>query len=280
MKPAAFELIRPRSLDEAVRLLGQHQENGRVLAGGQSLVPLMNFRLAAPGVLIDLNRVEGLAGILAEGSHLRIKAMTRQQELIDHPLVAEHAPLLAAAARCVGHVQTRSRGTIGGSLAHADPSAELPVALVALDARLKIRSSRGGRTVPARGFFRDALVSDLAPDEILVEIIIPFRPTSARISFRELSRRHGDFAIVAVAAQYDAGNLSVAVGGLEAVPRLCTQLMHAVRASTFARAGLAAAIEQELADVTPNDDLQASGEYRCQLARVLLHDCLCEVLSV
>ena len=155
------------------------------------------------------------------------------------------------------------------------------MALVALDARLKIRSSRGGRTVPARGFFRDALVSDLAPAEILVEIIIPFRPTSARISFANCSGVTAISPSSQLRRNTDAGNLSVAVGGLEAMlPRLCTQLMHAVRASTFARAGLAAAIEQELADVTPNDDLPASGEYRCQLARVLLHDCLCEVLSV
>lgn len=229
MKPAAFEMVRPRSLDEAVRLLGEHRESARVLAGGQSLVPLMNFRLATPDLLIDLNRVEGLSGIRAEGSRLVIKAMTRQQELIDNPLVAARAPLLAAAARCVGHVQTRSRGTIGGSLAHADPSAELPLALVALDARLEITSSRGTRTAPVCGFFRDALVSDLASDEVLVEIVIPLAPPSARISFRELSRRHGDFAIVAVAAQYEGRNLSVAVGGLEAVPRLCTQLMDAVR---------------------------------------------------
>jgi len=278
MKPAAFEMVRPRSLDEAVRLLGEHRENARVLAGGQSLVPLMNFRLATPAVLVDLNRVEGLAGIRAAGSRLEIRAMTRQQELIDNPLVAAHAPLLAEAARCVGHVQTRSRGTIGGSLAHADPSAELPVALVALDARLEITGSRGTRTVPAREFFRDALVSDLAPDEILVEIVIPFTPPSARISFRELSRRHGDFAIVAVAAQYDAETLCVAIGGLEAVPRLCTRLMDMVRASGFMRAAIASGIEQELGSVTPNDDLEASGEYRLQLARVLLHDCLCEIL--
>lgn len=277
MKPAAFEMIRPRSLEEAVRLLGAHRDSARVLAGGQSLVPLMNFRLATPELLIDLNRVEGLAGIQAAEACLTIKAMTRQQALIDSPLVAAHAPLLAAAARCVGHVQTRSRGTIGGSLAHADPSAELPLALVALDARLEIASSRGARSIPARGFFRDALVSDLAPDEILVEIVVPFASPSTRISFRELSRRHGDFAIVAVAVQFDADNLSVAVGGLEAVPRLCTRLMDAVRAGPLACEAIVPGIEQELADVTPNEDLEASGEYRRELARVLLHDCLREV---
>lgn len=278
MKPAAFEFFSPQSLDEALSLLSEYQENARVLAGGQSLVPLMNLRLAAPGVLIDLNRVEGLTGIHTDGPRLRIKAMTRQQELIDHPLVAEHAPLLAAAARCVGHVQTRSRGTIGGSLAHADPSAELPVALVALDAQLEVRSSRGMRAVPARRFARDALVNDLEPDEVLIEIAIPSTRASARVSFRELSRRHGDFAIVAVAAQYDADNLSIAIGGLEAVPRLCTQLMDTLRAQGFSRAGIEAGIERELAGVTPNEDLQASGEYRRQLARVVLHDCLREVL--
>jgi carbon-monoxide dehydrogenase medium subunit/2-furoyl-CoA dehydrogenase FAD binding subunit len=276
MKPAAFELFRPQSLDEALHLLAGH-DDARLLAGGQSLVPLLNFRLATPGVIIDLNRVGELSGIWLDGRTLRIRAMTRQQELIENPLVAQHAPLLAAATRRVGHVQTRSRGTVGGSLAHADPSAELPAALVALDAQLKIRSVRGTRNTPVRAFFRDALVSDLAPDEILVEIVVPCAGASARHSFHELARRHGACAIVA-AAQCDPPEISVALAGLEATPRLCTQLMDFLRGSRLSRDGIEAAIERELAAVTANSDLQASGEFRIHLARVLLRDCLNEVL--
>lgn len=278
MKPAAFEFFRPQTLDEALRLLAEHQDDARLLAGGQSLVPLMNFRLATPGILIDLNRVAGLAGIHVDDAFLRIRTMTRQQELIDSPLVTTHAPLLAAAARFVGHIQTRSRGTIGGSLAHADPSAELPVALVALDARLEIKSTCGTREVAARGFFRDALVSDLAPDEILIEIAIPRVRPLARFSFREFSRRHGDFAIVAAAVQCDPPHLSIALAGIEAIPRLCKHLMDTLHMNDLSRESIELGIDRELADVTPNADLQASGEFRCQLARVLLRDCLSEVL--
>jgi CO/xanthine dehydrogenase FAD-binding subunit len=278
MKPAAFELFRPQSLDEALRLLAEHQENARLLAGGQSLVPLLNFRLAAPAVLIDLNRVAGLSGIRLDGRNLRIRAMTRQQELIENTLVAKHAPLLAAATRWVGHIQTRSRGTVGGSLAHADPSAELPAVLVALDARLEIQSIRGSRNIPVRSFFRDALVSDLAPDEVLVEIVIPCAAASSRYSFHELARRHGDFAIVAAAAQCDPPQISVALAGLEVTPRLCVRLMDVLRGNGLSRGGIEDAIKQELAAVKPNSDLQASGKFRIHLARVLLRDCLEEVL--
>jgi CO/xanthine dehydrogenase FAD-binding subunit len=279
MKPAAFEMFRPQSLNEALRLLAEHQDTARVLAGGQSLVPLMNFRLATPAVLVDLNRVDSLAGIRADGAVLRIGAMTRQQRLIDDPLVAGHAPLLAAAARYIGHVQTRSRGTIGGSLVQADPSAELPAVFVALGAQLEIRSARGVRVASARGFFRDAMACDLAPDEILTEIVVPVASPRARVAFRELARRHGDFAIVAAAVQVDPPHIAIALAGLEPIPRLCTQLMGTIAASGFDRASFERGIARELSTATPNEDLQASADYRRALARVLLHDALAEVLS-
>jgi CO/xanthine dehydrogenase FAD-binding subunit len=279
MKPAAFQMFRPASVAEAMRLLADHQDDGRLIAGGQSLVPLLNFRLATPSVLIDLNRAAGIAGIDCDGAALRIKAMTRQQELLGDPMVAAHAPLLAFAASHVGHIQTRSRGTVGGSLAQADPSAELPLAAVALDATLEIESVRGARRVPARSFFVDALVTDLAPDEILTEISVPFARPAARFSFRELSRRHGDFAIVAAAVHFDPPHLAVAVGGLEPVPRFCAGLADALRAGGFARSAVASAVDRELAMAKPNSDLQAGAEFRRHLARVLLHDCLDEVLS-
>lgn len=277
MKPASFELIRPQSLEEALHLLARH-DDARLLAGGQSLVPLLNFRLATPAILIDLNRVSELCGIRLHGSSLRIGAMTRQQALAEDPLVARHAPLLAAATRWIGHIQTRSRGTVGGSLAHADPSAELPAALTALDARLEIRSVGGNRIVPVRDFFRDALVCDLAPNEILVDVVVPCAPPSARHSFRELARRHGDFAIVAVAAHCQSLQLAVALAGVEPTPRLCTELMTSLERSGLSRADIDVAIERELAALKSYSDLQASAEFRIQLARVLLQESLNEVL--
>ncbi len=279
MKPAPFEMFRPVSLEEAMRLLAERQDDARLIAGGQSLIPLMNFRLATPAVLIDLDRVTGIAGIDPVGATLRIGAMTRQRELLSNPLIGAHAPLLAAAASHVGHIQTRSRGTVGGSLAQADPSAELPLAMVALDAMIEVKSVRGVRQLAARGFFHDALVTDLAADEILTAISVPVVAPSARSVFREISRRHGDFAIVAVAILFDPPHLDVAVGGLEAVPHLCVRVTERLRASGFARAAIEPAVADELAQAMPNSDLQAGADFRRHLARVLLQDCLTEVLS-
>ena len=192
MKPAPFEIERPTRLDDVLRLLAANTGDARVIAGGQSLVPLMNLRMATPSLLIDLNRVEALQGIRVDGPWLRIGAMTRQQRLLSDPLIAAHAPLLARALPHIGHVQTRNRGTIGGSLAHADPSAELPVCMVALGATLSVGSASGGRTIPAREFFTDILSTTLQPDEVLVEIAIPRAPPGTRAWFIEFARRHGD----------------------------------------------------------------------------------------
>jgi CO/xanthine dehydrogenase FAD-binding subunit len=280
VKPAPFDMMRPASLEEAVRLLADHgASDARVIAGGQSLVPLMNLRLATPSVLIDLNRVAGLSGVAIEGANLRIRAMTRQQELLTDTLVAAHAPLLAAAAAHVGHIQTRSRGTVGGSLAQADPSAELPLAMVALGATLTVSSVRGSREIAAEAFFQDALVADIESDEILTDIRVPVARPAARYAFREFARRHGDFAIVAVAVLFDPPDLRVAIGGLEATPRICLKLMDALRGNGFAPGAVPSVVELELGDAIPNSDLQASGEYRRHLATMLATDCLNEVLS-
>jgi carbon-monoxide dehydrogenase medium subunit/2-furoyl-CoA dehydrogenase FAD binding subunit len=272
-------MLRPVSLDEAARLIAANREDARLIAGGQSLVPLLNFRLATPAVLIDLNCVAGLTGITRDGPVVHIGAMTRQQELLDTPLIATNAPLLAQAASHVGHIQTRSRGTVGGSLAQADPSTELPLAVVALDATITIESVRGRRTIAARSFFHDALETDLAPDEILTDIAVPVARASARFCFREFARRHGDFAIVAVAIHFDPPILDIAIAGLESVPRLCLELADSLRASAFAHGEIEPAVEREVALAIPSTDLQASAEFRRHLARVLLHDCLHEVFS-
>lgn len=278
MKPPAFDMVRPQTVSEALQYLAESPDS-KLIAGGQSLVPVMNFRLAAPALLIDLNRVAGLAGIRCEAGVLRIGAMTRQQSLLGDPLVVRCAPLLAAALPHVGHLQTRSRGTVGGSLAHADPSAELPLVMVTLDAVITVRSRERERTVPARAFFTDAMTTDLAADEMITEVAVPAAPADARVAFRELARRHGDFAIVAAAAQRTAAGLSVAVGGLEAVPRLCRRLTADFAGDPPPRGRWQELIRAELADAVPLADLQADGDYRRHLAAVLLHDVLAEVFA-
>ena len=278
MKPAAFEMSRPHTVGEALALLHEHAD-AKLLAGGQSLVPILNLRLATPSLVVDLNRIGALSGIRRDGDWLRIGAMTRQRELIKSALVAQHVPLLCRALPHIGHVQTRARGTIGGSLALADPSAELPLVMVALDAVLTVQSKGGQRTIAAREFFVDAMVTDLASDELLTEIAVPVAPSRANCSFRELARRAGDFAIVAVAAQFARPQLTVAVGGLEARPRHCHGLVQALCTQDFKRVGLGSLVSAELAGTRPLSDLQASAEYRRHLAAVLLEECLSEVLE-
>jgi CO/xanthine dehydrogenase FAD-binding subunit len=278
MKPATFDMARPQTLDEALAILAQHTDDAKVIAGGQSLVPLMNFRLATPSLLVDLNRIATLAGIRRDGDRLRIGAMTRQSELIGNELVVRHAPLLRLAAPHIGHLQTRSRGTIGGSLVHADPSAELPLVAAVLDAEMTVQSRAAHRTIAAREFFVDAMMTSLSADELLIEVAIPIAKPDSRCSFRELARRHGDFAIVAVAAQFAHPHLTIAVGGLETRPRLCTRLARMLGERGFSRHELPELISAELDDAQPLSDLQASADYRRHLAAVLLERCLEEIL--
>jgi CO/xanthine dehydrogenase FAD-binding subunit len=203
MKPAPFEYAAPESLDEALVLL---DEDSRPLAGGQSLIPLLNFRLARPGRLVDLNRVAGLSYLRRREAVLHIGALTRQATLERSRLVAERWPLLAQTVPFVGHPQVRSRGTVGGSVAFAEPSAELPVALAALDARFHLRSSRGSRTLSADELFVGPLMTALEPDELLVEIEVPPQPEGARSAFVEYAETHGDFAIAGAAVVVAPGD--------------------------------------------------------------------------
>jgi CO/xanthine dehydrogenase FAD-binding subunit len=197
VKPAPFDYVAARSLDEAVGLLG---EEAKPLAGGQSLVPLLNFRLARPQLLVDINGLSELARVERGNGALRIGALTRQSALERSELVAADWPLLSKAVRFVGHPQIRSRGTVGGSVAHADPAAELPVALAALDARFTAQSPRGRRTLGAGELFIGPLTTALEPDELLVEIEVPPPPEGAGSAFVEHAHTHGDFAIAGAAA--------------------------------------------------------------------------------
>jgi aerobic carbon-monoxide dehydrogenase medium subunit len=200
MKPASFRYFAPASVEEALALKAEHGDEARFLAGGQSLVPAMNFRLAQPAVLIDLNPLADLAGVRRDGTAIVVGAMTRYRTLQRDPMVAAHQPLIVETLPLVAHPQIRNRGTIGGNLAHADPASELPALMLALGARIEARSTRGGRSIAAVAFFTGALSTVLAPDELLASIVIPDLPARTGTCFLEASRRRGDFAMMGVAA--------------------------------------------------------------------------------
>jgi CO/xanthine dehydrogenase FAD-binding subunit len=218
VKPADFAYDDPRELDEVLALLAREDEDVKVLAGGQSLVPLLNFRLARPDRLVDLNHVEELAYLRRDGDVLRIGALARHADLERSAAVAAGWPLLAQAVRFVGHPQIRVRGTVCGSVAHADPAAELPVALAALDARFHVRSVRGARTLATEELFVGFLATALEPDELLVEIEVPAAPALAGSAFVEHARTHGDFALGGAAAVVGAGEARLALLAAGPVP--------------------------------------------------------------
>ncbi len=280
MKPAPFTYFAPRSLDEALSLLRQYGSDAKPLAGGQSLVPLMNFRLAKPRYLIDLNRIPELAYIRRENGFLAIGAMTRQFEAERSDDVGHLAPLLREALKLVGHPTIRHRGTVGGSLAHADPAAELPAAAVALGAELVIRGPGGSRTVPAAEFFVGPFTTVLAPDELLTEVRIPAVPPGNGYAFLELSRRHGDFAIAGVAAMVGLGpdgrieRAALALCGVGPTPVRARQAEAALLGAPptedrFREAGELAARETD-----PTSDIHASADYRRRVAAVLVRRAL------
>jgi aerobic carbon-monoxide dehydrogenase medium subunit len=226
MKPAPFEYSVAATVEEALGLLG---EDSRPLAGGQSLVPLLNFRLARPERLVDLNRLHELDYLRQDGERLRMGALTRQATVERSPLVAARWPLLAEAVRLVGHPAIRSRGTVGGSVAHADPTAELPLTFLALDARFHLRSPTAARTVEARDMFLGPLTTVLEADELLVEIELPPPPESAGTGFAEFARTHGDFAVAGAAAvAAPAGRAAVALLGADSVPLRCEEAERAL----------------------------------------------------
>lgn len=204
MKPAPFDYQDPRTIDRVIELLAEYGDEAKILAGGQSLIPLLNLRLSRPSLLIDINRVAGLGGIERTERGVRIGALTRQVSLERSPLIAQYAPLLTAAVRWVAHPQIRTRGTVGGSAAHSDSGAELPAALLALQADFVCRSVRGTRTVPAADFFLGQYESALAPDELLVVIDVAQQPVGTGSGFAEYSRRRGDFAIAGAAVLIEA----------------------------------------------------------------------------
>jgi carbon-monoxide dehydrogenase medium subunit len=277
MKPAPFKYRRPESLEEALEIFAELGSDAKALAGGQSLVPAMNFRLARPAVLVDLNRIASLA-YTEEGSDggLSIGAMTRQRAAERSGTVAAKAPLLFEALPCIAHPQIRSRGTIGGSLAHADPAAELPAVMVALDARLVLKSRTASRSVPAEKFYTGPHTTDVGPDELLTEVRIPPRPPRACSAFVEVARRHGNLALVGVAAELaldQRGVCSSARIGLLNVgdrPVLAAKAMAAMIGGDLNEASIEEAARIAAETVDPPTDIHASSAYRRHLVRVLV----------
>jgi carbon-monoxide dehydrogenase medium subunit len=263
VKPAAFEYAAPRSVREAIDLL-ERNPGAKALAGGQSLVPVMNFRLAQPPLLVDLNRIPGLAGIReSEDGGLLVGAMTRNRHLEKSELVRARNPLLHEALPYIAHAQIRNRGTIGGSLAHADPAAELPAVCVACEAQMTIAGPRGERRVPAREFFKGLFTTALAPDELLTAIRFPAWPNGCKHAFMEVSRRHGDFAIVGVCVLYQAPAARIVVFGAEDAPRLFNRNSP----------------EDVARQIDPRSDHHASAEYRRELVEVLVRRALARVMA-
>jgi carbon-monoxide dehydrogenase medium subunit len=274
MKPAPFSYHRPASLDETWALL-EREPDARVLAGGQSLVPALNMRLATPAALVDINRLPGLDAIRVGPAGLAIGALCRQETARGSPLVAREAPLLAQALPHVGHLAIRTRGTVGGSVALADPAAELPACLVALDAVVRVASRRGTREVAAGDFFRGVYTTALEPGELVVEVVIPPRRPGARDAFLELSRRHGDYALVGLAVHADltAGavdDLRIVCCGVGSTPVRARGAEAALRGRRPDAAAVQAAQEALGGELDPPADVHASAALRRHLARVLL----------
>lgn len=276
MKPAPFNYVAPTALEEALELMAEHGYDAKLLAGGQSLIPVMNFRLAQPTMLVDLNRVSGLDFVRQGGNGgLAIGSMARHSLLEHSEAVAALAPLLHEAIPHVAHPQIRNRGTAGGSLAHADPAAELPVIMVALRARLRLRRAGGERWVEATDFFQGLFTTALEPDEILVEIAIPPWPRGSGHAFVELARRHGDYAQAGVAAVVqldDSGNCRQArlvylnVGETPLAAAAAAELIgHVPSAELIAQVAAYAAQEE----IHPTGDIHATAAYKRHLAAVL-----------
>jgi 2-furoyl-CoA dehydrogenase FAD binding subunit len=268
MKPAAFDYVRAESLDEALEVLRNEGSDARIIAGGQSLMPMLNMRLAAPRVLVDIMRLEGLRNITSSSGSIAVGAAVRQAELLEWPSLDRELKLVSLALPWTGHVQTRSRGTICGSIAHADPSAEIPLALLALGGDVILRSARKRRRVAARDFFLGVMATDRNDDELIEAVEFP--ATDRHCAFREVARRHGDFAIVACAAVKIERGARLAVGGVADMP-------VARDFGTLAGSALDDALNAFAYDLDARDDLHATARYRRDLVRTIGRELIAEV---
>jgi carbon-monoxide dehydrogenase medium subunit len=280
MKPPRFAYHDPATRSDVLALLAAHSDDAKVLAGGQSLVPLLNMRLAQPAHLVDINRLADLAYIREQDGGLVIGALTRHRDIERSALVRRRCPLLAEAMPFVGHPPIRSRGTIGGSLAHADPAAELPVVLLALDGHIRAESLEGSREFSAGVFFISQLETALTPGELLTEAWFPPAPARSGSAFVEVSRRHGDFALVGVAVQlalHEDGTIAAANLALMGVADTPVRAHNVERLLLDEPVGeniFTAAAEQAAAELDPDTDIHASAQYRRDVAGVLINRAL------
>jgi carbon-monoxide dehydrogenase medium subunit len=283
MKASAFAYARATSVLNALELLAAHGDKAKVLSGGQSLMPAMNLRLISPELIVDIGELAELRGIAVKGDVLSIGALTRHADLLKSPEIAGHVPLLTDAITHVAHPAIRNRGTIGGSLAHADPASELPACMVVLDATIVIRGPRGERRVAAREFFTGIYETVLSPQELLVAVELPVAREGSAYFFREFARRHGDYAIVGLAAQAifegrlfaDLRLCFFAVGDRPLLARAASKLVN-VTITPELLSDASAALSEEL---DPQEDHQASPAMRRHLAKVLLVRCVSTLLS-
>jgi carbon-monoxide dehydrogenase medium subunit len=274
VKPPRFDYHAPASIDEAVDLLGRYGGDAKVLAGGQSLMPMLNFRLTRPAALIDVNRIAPLAYVREDNGTVALGAMTRQRTIEFSPLVARRLPLLTEATRWVGHLPIRSRGTIGGSIAHADPSAEYPAVLTALEGEVVAQGPGGRRTLKAGELFETYLTTRLAADELLIEVRLPAMPVGCGYAFEEFARRHGDFAIIGIAAMIvrDGARCTtarLATAGAGPVPVRLREAEAILERDGLGDAAIQAAAARAAELVTPDGDVHATSEYRRHLTGVL-----------
>jgi carbon-monoxide dehydrogenase medium subunit len=263
--PAAFDYVRAGSAEEAISLIGEHGDEAKFLAGGHSLLPLMKLRLAQPTVLVDIGRLSDLSYIRDAGDHVAIGALTRHMDVENSDVLQQHVPLLAHAASHVGDPQVRHRGTIGGSLAHADPASDLPATTLALGATYVAQGPDGTREIAASDFYEGFLTSSLAADEMLTEIRVP-KMGDAGWGFQKFNRRAQDWAIVGVAAWRRNGESGVALVNMGSTPVLASSVSSALSQG----ASIEDAAEQAAAEAEPQADLNASVEYRTHLAKVLV----------
>lgn len=266
MKPRAFAYHRPAGVEDALALLARHDDVA-VLAGGQSLVPMMNARLAAPEVVIDINRLAELERVAVDGDRLVVGALVRHEAMARHPLVRERLPLLARMAASIAHWPIRTRGTVGGSLAHADPAAQWPLAAVLLEAELVVASQEGSRTVAAADFFEGALTTAIGPGELLTEVRFRLPAPGHHFGFRHLARRPGDYAIAMAACIIDPDYRRLAVGAVEPVPLDRSAALDGM-------AGAADVVAAAVAGMVPMDDPRAPAAYRTAVLPAVIGDCL------
>jgi carbon-monoxide dehydrogenase medium subunit len=284
MKAPHFAYARPASVAEALALLDKHREDARVLAGGQSLVPMLNFRLAAPGVLVDINRIGALSGIKVTKSHVRIGALTRHAELERSPDIAKHLPLVASAMPHIAHPAIRNRGTFGGSCALGDPAAELPACALALGATFIVAGKRGERRIAVEDFFKGLYATALKTGELLVAAEFPLPKPGYASAFGELARRHGDYAMVGVAAHGSTrggkfSDLRVAFFGVGDRPLLAAHFARALQGEPATANTVDAALAKLDADLAPRADLYSSAATKLHLAKVLAGRVLKQLLA-